>query len=176
MNGVNVTVVGNIAKDPTLMTAKSGITWTQFRVGSTRRWKDNDGNWVDGATVWFTVKCWEDKARNIVDSLRKGDPVIVSGRLSQEPYVLTKTVDGQPATELRNGLMIENAVVGIDLARGTARYTRTERETAEPQGVPSWLSEKNVPDAARVASSEFEPEFGSELADELANESAFAMA
>lgn len=142
MNGVNVTVVGYVAKDPTLMTAKSGITWTQFRVGSTRRWRDKEGNWVDGATMWFTVKCWEEKARNVSDSLRKGDPVIVSGQLSEEPYVLTKTVDDQPVTELRNGLVIDNATVGIDLARGTARYTRTERYSFEPQGVPNWLSDK----------------------------------
>jgi len=151
MNNTNVIVTGYVGNDPTLLTAKSGISWTQFRVGSTKRWRDSEGNWVEGPTMWFTVKCWQDKAKNVAESLRKGVPVIVSGRLCEEPYVLTRTgQDGEPVTELRNSLTIENAVVGIDMSRGTVKYTRNDRDVPEPVTVPGWLAEKHVESVANL--------------------------
>jgi len=180
MNGVSVTVIGNVGNDPSLMTAKTGITWTQFRVASTRRWMDSEGKWVDGPTMWFTVKAWQDKAKNIAESLRKGVPVIVRGRLAEEPYIVTRaTESGEPITELRNSLTIENAVVAIDLARGTARYTRAEREIDPPNGIPNWLTDKqnktqkysSISDGyAEEVLEEFEDE------DELVPEPIYAMA
>ncbi|MDR2702833.1 MAG: single-stranded DNA-binding protein [Cellulomonadaceae bacterium] len=179
MNGVSVTVTGYVGSDPSLMTAKSGITWTQFRVGSTRRWRDNEGKWVDGPTMWFTVKCWEGKAKNIAESLRKGVPVVVTGRLCEEPYVITRSVEGgEPITELRNSLSIENAIVGVDLARGVAHYTRSERDLAEPSGVPNWLlgkrdAENDTPQFAAVSGPGLE-QF--EESDEMEPEEMYAMA
>jgi single-strand DNA-binding protein len=144
MNGVHITVAGNVGNDPILHTSKNGITWTQFRVASTHKWRDNTGNWVEGATMWFTVKCWDNRAANVVESLKKGMPVIVAGRLSEEPYVVTRNLDsGEPVTELRNGLTIDSATVGISLSRGKATYTRTNRNAAEPENIPGWVREKH---------------------------------
>jgi len=181
MSGATITVTGNVANDPTLKKAKSGISWTQFRVGSSRRWRDKEGNWVDGPTMWFTVKSWENKARNVAESLRKGTPVIVSGRLSEEPYVATRVMEGgETVSELRNGLTIENAVVGIDIARGTAQYTRNERTFAEPQGVPSWLAEKvatqNAVSSIGSDDSEIDNDDYDEELEELVSEANYALA
>jgi len=152
MAEVNVTVVGYVGSDPVLKKSKSELAWTQFRVGSTRRWRDlESGQWIDGSTMWFTVKAWGSKAENVIDSIRKGTPVIVSGRLAEEPYVLTKAGEnGEPVTEYRTGLTIENAVVAVDISRGIAKYVRTERDLAEPVEAPSWLR------AAPVAESGYE--------------------
>ena len=40
-------------------------------------------DWVDGDTQWFTVKAWRQLADHCRDSLRRADPVVVHGRLSQ---------------------------------------------------------------------------------------------
>jgi len=96
--------------------------------------------WVDGSKIWFTVKAWGNKAENVIDSIRKGTPVIVTGRLAEEPYVVTKIGEkGETITEQRNGLTVDNAVVAIDLSRGAAKYFRTEREPLEPLGAPAWV-------------------------------------
>ena len=128
-NDVNVTVTGYVGNDPGLKTTAAGLVWTQFRVGTTRRWRDTEtAEWVDGPTLWFTVKLWGEKARNAVDSIRKGTPVVVTGRLSEEPYVFTRPDDaGEPVSEVRQNLTIENATAAVDLTRGTAKYHRIDR-------------------------------------------------
>ncbi len=93
--------------------------FTTFRMASTRRWFDRErGTWVDGRTEWFTVKAWRGAARNVAESLRKGDPVLVHGRLSTDEW---STADGEP----RTSLVLDAIAIGPDLAYGTARYART---------------------------------------------------
>ena len=150
MVDVNVTVVGYVGSDPILKKTASGLAWTQFRVGSTRRWKDADsGRWQDGGTMWFNVKAWDSRAENIAESVRKGTPVIVTGRLGENPYVITKTGEnGDEVTEYRHGLTIENAVVAVDLSRGTAQYVRVDRNAEEPSDIPAYLRARNAPERA----------------------------
>jgi single-strand DNA-binding protein len=88
-------------------------------MASTRRWFDRErGTWVDGRTEWFTVKAWRGAARNVAESLRKGDPVLVHGRLSTDEW---STAEGEP----RTSLVLDAIAIGPDLAYGTARYART---------------------------------------------------
>ncbi|MGW6131327.1 single-stranded DNA-binding protein [Cellulomonas sp. NPDC055163] len=97
--------------------------FTTFRMASTRRWFDRErGTWVDGRTEWFTVKAWRGAARNVAESLRKGDPVLVHGRLSTDEW---STADGEP----RTSLVLDAIAIGPDLAFGTARYMRTVRSS-----------------------------------------------
>ena len=55
------------------------------RVGVTPRLKKG-GEWVDGETTWYTVTAWRTLADHLRDSVRKGDPVIVHGRLRTETW------------------------------------------------------------------------------------------
>ena len=145
MAEVNVTVVGYAGTDPQLMRSKSDLAWTHFRVGTTKYARDGEtGAWIDGPTLWFKVKAWGGKAQNVVDSVRKGTPVVVSGRLSVEPYTVTKDGgEGEKVVEHRLGLTIENAVIAIDLSRGVARYHRVERDLPEPADAPNWVRNQN---------------------------------
>ncbi|MFD0530150.1 single-stranded DNA-binding protein [Kitasatospora arboriphila] len=45
-----------------------------------RRFDRGTGDWVDGETSWVTVVAWRWLATNLVSSVNKGDPVVVSGR------------------------------------------------------------------------------------------------
>jgi len=163
MADVAITVIGYVGNDPVLKKSRSDLSWTQFRVGSTRRLKDAEsGQWIDGPTMWFTVKAWGNKAENIIDSIRKGSPVVVTGRLAEEPYVLTKVGDnGEPVTERRSGLTIENAVVAIDLSRGAAKYFRTDRDLPDPPDAPSWARAR----VSGLATSQVDPDTGEEWVD-----------
>ncbi len=142
MSGVNVTVVGHVGQDPVLYTSESGTRWTSIRVASTRRVRDpRSGEWSDGPTMWFTVRAFGDRAMNLVESVRKGTPVVVTGRLAHEEYEVRKQEKG-PDGELvevrtpRTATVVENAVVAIDLSRGVARYTRTQHTETVPPGAP----------------------------------------
>ncbi|WP_265523119.1 single-stranded DNA-binding protein [Oerskovia flava] len=117
-NDVTVTLAGYVGTTPKLFTSTSGNDYTSFRIASTRRYLDRArGEWVDGRTIWFTVKAWKGFAKNIAASLRKGDAVVVSGRLAVDEW----TGPEGP----RSSLVIEATAVGPDLARGEARFAPT---------------------------------------------------
>ena len=147
MNETLVTVVGNLVDDPRLRTTESGVEVTSFRVASTARRLDRDANrWVDYGQLFLGVSCWRMLGVNVVASLRKGDPVVVSGRLFTRQYER----DGQ----LRSSYEMDAVAVGPDLARGTATFQRTRssvpatHSATDERGVPEPLPEDLVGPAA----------------------------
>ena len=133
MNETIVTVVGNLVDDHTLRTIEAGQHVAGFRVASTSRRFDRDsGRWVDSGQLFLGVSCWRELGDNVAESLRKGDPVIISGKLSTRTY----EKDGQS----RSVCELEALAVGPDLARGTAVFRRAPRPVDEPAGEPAGAS------------------------------------
>jgi single-strand DNA-binding protein len=126
MNETMVTVIGNVTNDPTLRATSGGTRVTSFRLAATeRRYDKSLGAWRDGDTVFWGVSCWRGLAEHVADSVTKGQPVMVFGRLRQRDYEL----DGQRRTSLE----IDALAVGHDLTRGVARFERARRaEPGEP--------------------------------------------
>lgn len=116
MNDVTVTVSGRAGNTPALHTGKDK-DYAMLRVASTRRFLNDDGDWTDGPTLWFTVKAWRTAAANLSRSVRKGDPVVVTGRLELDQWT---TQDG----ERRSDLVIQATAVGVDATRGKVEYSR----------------------------------------------------
>ena len=138
MNETTVTVVGNLVDDPRLRTTDSGVDVAGFRVASTSRRFDRDTRrWVDSASLFLSVTCWRALAGNAVASLRKGDPVVVTGKLATRTY----EKDGQ----VRSVCELEAVAVGPDLARGTAVFRRSPRP-ATGGGDPEGLEQQDQSD------------------------------
>jgi single-strand DNA-binding protein len=97
----------------------NGISVANFRVACTPRLK-RKGDWIDGETSWYSVTAWRALAENVRDSIRKGDAVIVHGRLRSETWTRE---DGQSSTRM----VVEASFVGHDLARGTSTFTKSTR-------------------------------------------------
>jgi single-strand DNA-binding protein len=91
---------------------------TEIRVGSTpRRLNRATGEWEDGDTSYYTVKCWRRLAVNVKGSLRKGDMVLIRGK------IVTRTwTDDQQRT--RTQMQVEADSVGHDLAYGWSNFNR----------------------------------------------------
>lgn len=118
MNETVVTVVGNVASELTLRATSAGTRVASFRVASTERRYDNAlGTWRDAHTTFYRVNCWRSAAENVADSLEKGQPVVVTGKLRDKPW---EDKDGVR----RSSLEIDAATVGHDLTRGVARFTK----------------------------------------------------
>jgi single-strand DNA-binding protein len=90
-----------------------------FRVGSTPRY-NKGGTWVDGQTSWFTVNCWRGLGRNVADSIRRGDAVVVHGRVRVDVWER----EGQPSSVT---WIVDATFVGHDLNRGTSSFEKTSR-------------------------------------------------
>ena len=54
MHDTHITVVGNLAADPSHRVLDNGTKVTNFRIGSTPR-VHRGGEWSDGATSWAEV-------------------------------------------------------------------------------------------------------------------------
>jgi single-strand DNA-binding protein len=126
-NDVTVTLAGFMGTTPKLFTSPTGNDFTSFRIASTTRYLDRSrGEWVDGRTIWFTVKAWRAMAQNVAASLRKGDAVVVTGRLAVDEWT---SPEGP-----RTNLVIEASALGPDLTRGRAQFQHTVHRTARPDG------------------------------------------
>ena len=96
-----------------------------FRVGSTPRYLRN-GSWVDGQTSWFTVNCWRALGRNVKDSIKKGDAVIVHGRVRVDVW---EREDKSTSVSW----VVDATFVGHDLTKGTSSFVKTTRPGRDPR-------------------------------------------
>lgn len=123
LNEAQVSLTGYVATQPVTKVVRSGASNVSMRVAWTPRRQDRvTGEWVDGNTSYVTVICWRKLATNAAVCVRKGDPVIVKGRLSIRPYE-----DKQGAQRL--SVEIEASAVGHDLSRGVAQFQRVRPQT-----------------------------------------------
>lgn len=123
MNEAFVTFQGWVGGDVTHRETQQGNV-ANFRVGSTPRIRKRNGDWVDGPTSWFSVSCWRALADHVRDSVHKGEPVLVHGRLRTDVWTRE---DGQSSTTY----VVEATYVGHDLSRGTATFVRSTRAGAD---------------------------------------------
>lgn len=123
---LEVTVAGWIGSEVrSYHESDGGVPFASFRLASTRRVRDREtGAWRDGRTEWFTVKAWRVTALNVAQSLRKGDPVVVHGRLSTEEWVAAEGV--------RTSLVLVADAVGHDLSFGSTQFRRTVARAERP--------------------------------------------
>jgi single-strand DNA-binding protein len=83
MQAIPITVIGNLVRDPEQK--GSGATVTSMRIASTERVNDN-GQWRDGDTAYFNVACFKTLGDNVMSSLKKGDKVVVNGKLKYREF------------------------------------------------------------------------------------------
>ncbi len=116
---IPVSIHGNLVADPELSYGESGIAHTKLRVAVNQRFQAADGTWRDGIPVFHNVSAFRGLAENVAASLRKGDPVTVTGDLEFRSY----EKDGAQHEARR----IVAEVVGPDLRFGTTSYERTPK-------------------------------------------------
>lgn len=75
-----VTVSGNLTRDPELRTTPTGQSVCSLRIAHNERYKDASGEWTDRA-AYFDVTIWSGLGEWMGRNLRKGQKVVVSGRL-----------------------------------------------------------------------------------------------
>jgi len=124
MTDSTITVRGWLGADVQLRSA-AGVPVASFRLACTpRKFNRRTESWSDGLTQWYSVSAWRALADNCATSLRRGDPVVVHGRLEARTYVNANGVEVL-------SLEIDAVHVGHDLSRGTTVFTRAARAETE---------------------------------------------
>lgn len=91
-----ITIVGNVGREPELRYTNSGIAVCDFSVAVNRRTKTSSGEQID-ETTWFRITAWRNLAEVVAQYLKKGRQVMVVGTVKASAY-LDKA--GQPAATL----------------------------------------------------------------------------
>ncbi|KGN39206.1 single-stranded DNA-binding protein [Knoellia subterranea] len=139
-----ITVQGRVASDPEMKVSnRAGTPFATFRVASTprRQVQGAPGTYEDGETSWFSVYAWGRLGANVLKSIEKGQPVVVTGRLSSRE---NKQEDGT----YRYSVSISANGVGHDLSWGQAAFEKVSR--------PSWGDGDRVDDAIDTMQAEAE--------------------
>lgn len=116
-----ITVIGNLTADPELRTTNSGKSVVNLSLAHTPRKPDGS----DGNTSFYNIVAWEYLADNFAASFKKGDRLIVVGRVSQDKWEDKDT-----------GKVMSRLVITADEIGGTCRFhtvemSRVQRSAAQ---------------------------------------------
>jgi len=109
-----VTVVGNVTRDPELRFTPNGAAVVNFGLAWNRKGQNDEE-----VVSFFDVTCWSGLAENVAESIKKGDRVVVYGRLDQRSW---ENQDG----ERRSKVEIVADDVAPSLRWATVEITRNE--------------------------------------------------
>lgn len=105
-----VTLMGNLTRDPELRQTPSGQNVTSFSLALNRSYKDASGEWQE-ATDYIDIVCWGPLAERVAQYLSKGRRCLVQGRLQSRSW----EQDGQKRSKVE---VLANDVTFLD-SRGS---------------------------------------------------------
>lgn len=117
-----ITITGNVATDPEHKRTDAGMAITKFRVASGQRRFDPAANaWVETGTNWYAVSVFRGLAEHAYASLKRGDRVILTGRLRIREW--------ENGSKRGTAVEIDADAIGHDLLWGTSTFTKAARTT-----------------------------------------------
>jgi len=131
-----ITITGRLASDPELRFAASGTAMCNISIPDQKRVKNRDtGEWEDAsATTWFRVTVFKEAAEALAEQARKGDTVVVTGRLITREWT---NKDG----EVKSSLEVDYATVAV-----VPGGPKTQR-TSAPAAADPWATQQGSVEA-----------------------------
>src|SRR5438132_6355034 len=80
-----VTLMGNLTRDPELRTTPNGQSVCSFSLALNRSYKGSDGEWKE-MTDFIDIVAWGPLGERVAQYLSKGRPALVSGRLQSRSW------------------------------------------------------------------------------------------
>ena len=86
MAGINkVILIGNLGKDPEVMTFDNGVKKATFSLATTESYKNKEGNRVE-QTEWHNIVLWRGLAEVAEKYLQKGNQIYLEGKIKTRSY------------------------------------------------------------------------------------------
>lgn len=105
-----VILEGRICSDVEMKTTNSGVEYCNFSVAVDRSYKQGEERQTD----FIPVKAWRGSAKFISGYFKKGDPILIDGRLEVDKYA---DKDGNNRTY--TSVIVENATFTIGKSNGS---------------------------------------------------------
>lgn len=110
LNINKVMLTGRLTRDPETRYLPSGMAVTNIGIAVNRRYQDKNGEWRE-ETSFFDVETFGKMAERCAESLKKGRPAYVEGRLKMESWER----DGVKHTRVK---ITAERVTGFDVPAG----------------------------------------------------------
>ncbi|WP_193104121.1 single-stranded DNA-binding protein [Brachybacterium sp. FME24] len=130
MRDIHTTLMGNATADPSERLQSDGSVTAIVRMAVTGRYYDSaKSDFIDRKTEFITVFARRALARNLLKSISKGQPLVVTGRLGSSEWTAE---DGA----VRYSLTLQAEAIGHDLTFGTTTFTRPLKTSEIPDHDP----------------------------------------
>jgi single-strand DNA-binding protein len=131
-----VTLMGNLTRDPELRQTPTGQNVTNFSLALNRSYKDASGEWQE-ATDYIDIVCWGPLAERVAQYLSKGRRCLVQGRLQSRSW----EQDGQKRNKVE---VLANDVTFLD-GRGGDNDSSTSYNADQSETAPKSSDDKPKP-------------------------------
>jgi single-strand DNA-binding protein len=121
-----VTLMGNLTRDPELRQTPTGQNVTSFSLALNRAYKDSSGEWQE-ATDYIDCVCWGPLAERVAQYLSKGRRCLVQGRLQSRSW----EQDGNKRSKVE---VLANDVTFLDSRGGGDSSDTASSGTADGAG------------------------------------------
>jgi len=123
-----VILIGNLTRDVELKHLPKGTAVCNLSLAVNRRWKNEAGE--EKEDVYFAeCKAFGKQAETLAQYVRKGNPLMIEGRLTREEWDDKKTGDKRSTTRI----MIETFQLLKERSEGTAPAPRQEAAPTAPK-------------------------------------------
>jgi single-strand DNA-binding protein len=129
----NVTVAGNVTREPELRYTSGGQPFCKFGLAVNRRFTNSAGETVDEVD-YFDVTAWRDLATNIAESVPVGCRVVVAGRLQQDRWE-------NEGGEKRSKVQITAEEVSVSLRFAKVQVSKPSRSNNADEREPAMAGE-----------------------------------
>jgi single-strand DNA-binding protein len=85
LNINKVMLTGRLTRDPETKYLPSGMAVTNLSIAVNRNYQDKSGEWKEEVS-FIDIETWGKVAERAAESLKKGQPVYVEGRLKQDSW------------------------------------------------------------------------------------------
>jgi single-strand DNA-binding protein len=119
-----ITGVFGVVADPEPSFSEKGNAWMRLRVVAKDRVRDSNGNWSDGDPLWMNAVIFGKQAEHLTDSVRKGDTIMLSGRLKPNVWTDKEGVE-------HNDIQIHADEVAVSMRWNPAKTPRFTEESGQ---------------------------------------------
>ena len=120
-----VILIGNLTRDPELITTNNGISLCRFSLAVQRRFASQDG---EREADFINIVVWRAQADNCYKYLKKGSKCGVVGSLQ------TRSYDATDGTKRYSTEVVAEEVEFLSRRRGAARCARPASGSRRPAG------------------------------------------
>ena len=135
MSYQTIIITGNLGRDPEMRYTPSGQAVTSFSVAVNETYTNNSGEKVK-KTLWFRVSAWGKQAETCNQYLKKGQMVLVEGRLTADP-----ATGGPRIWSGQNG----QTRASFEVTASTVRFLSPRNEGGEMGAVSSEMGVAELP-------------------------------